>query len=495
MRMLTPLLWLLLAVVLLLGAGLVWAEGMMGREWTRIWGGETAMFFQDNLGVALDGEGNVYAVGHTDAVSFDGQTNAGVTDICLSKFDPDGARIWTRFLGGPLGDGSYCDVAVDTSNYVYVAGDTSGDFGGEMGPGGICLARLDPSGSQIWARIFGTTGDRGLSVTVDMSNDVYIAGKAYSAFGGQTNAGGSDSFLLKSDCTGSQVWARIWGSPVTDIGYAVAVDKSNCVYVAGETGGAFDGQTNTGGADVCLTKFDSSGARIWTRIWGSPTNDHGRAVAVDRSNDVYVGGFSHGEIDGQPNAGGTADMFVTKFAEEGSRLWTRTWGSLVGDVVKGLAVDEPDYAYAAGYAVSNGGGVALVAMTPTGVVWNCLWGHGYAADVALSPSGHLVVAGTASSDFDGETCPGNQGLFLSRWHTAYVPVLSAAAIDSSTITVAWPGAWNCEFDVEFTTNLLNTNAWVTVSGCTNMAGAEHMAITNTVDMPVRCYRVRARESE
>jgi len=107
-------------------------------------------------------------------------------------------------------------------------------------------------------------------------------------------------------------WTRIWGSTSYDYGNGVAVDPAGNSYVAGYTPGAFDGQTNAGENDLCLTKYNADGTKQWTRIWGSTAGDYGYGVAVDPAGNSYVAGYTDGAFDGQTNAG-SLDLCLTKF--------------------------------------------------------------------------------------------------------------------------------------------------------------------------------------
>ena len=122
----------------------------------------------------------------------------------------------------------------------------------------------------------------------------------------------------------SNVWTRIRGSAVLDAGMGLAFDNAGYVYAAGYTEGAFDGQTNAGLQDLCLTKYAADGTLAWTRIWGSTNDDFGGKTALDRSGNVYVAGATRGSFDGQTNAQlGTPDFCLSKYTAAGVREWTR----------------------------------------------------------------------------------------------------------------------------------------------------------------------------
>ena len=46
------------------------------------------------------------------------------------------------------------------------------------------------------------------------------------------------------------------------------IDSSNNYYISGVTAGGLDGNTNSGGRDVFLIKYNSSGEKQWTKQIG-----------------------------------------------------------------------------------------------------------------------------------------------------------------------------------------------------------------------------------
>jgi hypothetical protein len=83
---------------------------------------------------------------------------------------------------------------------------------------------------------------------------VYAAGATRGSFAGQANPGGYSAFLIRYDSRGDVVWERLFGSSGEDDAYDVSVDTTG-VYVAGNTTGSFDGQTNPGGSSAFLVKY------------------------------------------------------------------------------------------------------------------------------------------------------------------------------------------------------------------------------------------------
>lgn len=190
-----------------------------------------------------------------------------------------------------------------------------------------------------------------------------------------------------------QTWSKIWGSS-NDFNYtkAVAVDASSNIFVAGTTAGTFDGQVNAGGQDAFLTKFDRYGTRLWTRIWGSASNETVAGVAVDRNGYVYVTGDTPGSFDGQVNTReGTSDFFLTKWSTNGLWAWTRIWGSPSNDLSAGVVINSVNWPHVAG---STAGGFGGQTNTKAGGYDFCL--TGFSTDGVLNPATVAIWGGTNS---------------------------------------------------------------------------------------------------
>ncbi len=227
-----------------------------------------------------------------------------------------------------------------------------------MGAWGVlfaAFANLANAQRLTWSRIWGSTDiDYATGIARDSSGAFYVAGHTKGSFHAQTNAGGYDAFLTKFDASGSLLWTRIWGSPTNETVAGVAVDRSNNVYVAGTTPGSFDGESNTLAPfeDFFLTKWSSNGDKQWTRIWGSSSNDTAAGVVVDRFINVYLAGHTLGQFGtpGQTNTRlGRADFCVSSYSgASGTFQWSQIWGSTNSDYCYGVAIDPYDWIFLVG---------------------------------------------------------------------------------------------------------------------------------------------------
>ena len=302
-------------------------------------------------GVATDTTGNVLVTGTTNG-SLDGQSHVGGKDIFLTKFGADGTRLWTRQYGTP-GDERVYAVAVDAAGNIFLTGSTYGALDGQANAGDwdIFLSKFDAAGNRLWTKLWGTGGsnaDNGEDVAVDAAGNIYVTGSTAGALDGQTFQGGHDIFLSKFDTSGTRLWTRQWGTAGQDMGTGLTVGSTGDVFIAGHTFGALNGQTHAGEYDAFLMRVTNVGVHVWTRQWGTGAADFPGAAAVDAAGNLFVIGNTRGALDGQTLIG-QVDIFLTKFDASGTRLWTRQWGTAFEDWGDGVAVSSAGDVYVSGY--------------------------------------------------------------------------------------------------------------------------------------------------
>lgn len=335
-----------------------------------------------NLGnsIAVDGSGNVYSTGYFEGTA-DFDPGAGTSiltsagqggDIFIEKLDAAGNFIWAKSMGGPSWDHGH-SIFVDDSGNVYTTGTFGETADFDPGPGtstltsggisDIFISKLDAAGNFLWAKSMGgTDGERGSSIAVDGSGNVYITG----FFGGTvdfdpgvgtsnlTSEGASDIFISKLDAAGNFSWAKRMGGPFSDAGTSVALDGSGDVYTTGSFAGTVDFDPGTGTSiltsegvtDVFISKLDAEGNFGWVKRMGGPDQDGGNSIAVDGSGKVYTTGYFQGTADFDPEAGtsiltsaGAFDIFISELDAAGNFGWARSMGSTADDSGHSIAVD------------------------------------------------------------------------------------------------------------------------------------------------------------
>jgi hypothetical protein len=260
-------------------------------------------------GVATDGSGNIYITGYI-------YTDSSYEDIFLSKYDTNGNLKWTRQLGTIDFERAHA-VATDISGNIYITGYTESGLDGNPNNDGlyydIFLTKYDTNGNKIWTKQLGTSADdEAYSITTDSYGNIYVTGRTWGSLGG-TNAGNVDIFLAKYDASGGIIWIKQLGTNGNDEGRGIVVDSSGNIYITGETSGNLDGNVNAGIFDAFLSKYDTNGNKLWTKLIGTNADDEGRGIAVDTFGNIYITGWTEGGLDGNINAG-KSDVFLTKFS-------------------------------------------------------------------------------------------------------------------------------------------------------------------------------------
>ncbi len=231
---------------------------------------------------------------------------------------------------------------------------------------------------------------------MDSFGNIYLAGTTAS-FG----AGRSDIVLLKYNSLGQQQWNTTWGGSDSENGYAIALDSSNNIFISGsKTTIGFPPiiPPITTAPDVVLVKFNSLGVAQWNATWGGSESEVGFAIALDSSENIYITGFTTSF-----GAGGL-DMILAKYNSLGQLQWNTTWGGSDGEAGMVIALDSSDNIYIAGFTMSFGAiesDIALVKYNSLDQLqWNTTWG-GSAAEfgnaIALDSSENIYLAGTTSS--------------------------------------------------------------------------------------------------
>jgi len=312
-------------------------------------------FIDRGYDVKVDSSNNIYVTGSTGG-GLDGNTNSKdgcnsstCSDIFLVKYNSSGVKQWTQQFGTSYNDYGL-GMTVDSSDNIYVTGYTSGGLDGNTNSGSqdIILVKYNSSGVKQWTQQLGTSSvDIGQDVTVDSFNYIYVTGYTSGGLDGNTNSGGSDLFLVKYNSSGVKQWTQQLGASSTVFPRGMTVDSSNNIYVTGLTDGGLDGNTNSGEYDMFLVKYNSSGVKQWTNQLGSSSTDNGQDVKVDSSNNIYVTGNTWGGLEGNNNSG-SQDMFLVKYNSSGVKQWTQQLGTSSGDSGSGVTLDSSNNIYVTG---------------------------------------------------------------------------------------------------------------------------------------------------
>lgn len=235
---------------------------------------------------------------------------------------------------------------------------------------------IDP-GVRIWGTYYGGNGgDSGLNSCFDLNGNVFMAGTTSSAIGtaiatsgshqGTYGGGQDNAYLVKFNNAGVRQWATYYGGPVREFGLNLTVDNNGNSYIIGHSLGSAGSIIGTPGThqpafagiwDAYAAKFNSNGIRQWGTFYGTADFEHGNAVAVDASGNVYICGKTDAATttqiatgsSHQSSFGGVEDAFLVKLNSSGVRQWGTYFGGTGADAGRGLCVDSQNNVYMTGW--------------------------------------------------------------------------------------------------------------------------------------------------
>ena len=164
-----------------------------------------------------------------------------------------------------------------------------------------------------WTKLLGgVSSDFATSVSTASDGSIYIAGYTDGSIDGQSNNGGNDAFITKFNSNGSKSWTKLLGGVSSDYAYSVNTASDGSIYIAGITYGSFDAQTHNGNSDAFITKFNSDGSKAWTQLLGGVSDNYATSISTASDGSIYIAGYTNGSFDAQTHNGGN-DAFITKF--------------------------------------------------------------------------------------------------------------------------------------------------------------------------------------
>jgi hypothetical protein len=308
------------------------------------------------LALSSSSDGSIYASGFKNS-SRDEINNSGGNDVYLIKYLSDGTKSWTQSIGTIFTDEAYA-VTTDAYGSIYVCGRTNGNLDGQVNNGDYdsFIIKYQADGVKIWTKLLGaSTTDEAYAIAVSKDGSIFVSGRTDGNLDGQTNnggVGGYDAFITKYLPDGTKSWTKLLGSINRDEAYAIAVGADGSVYVAGNTNGKLDGQFNNGGYDGFVAKYLPDGTKAWTKLVGTSSKDEAFALSIGLDGAVFVSGNTAGNLDGQINAGEN-DAFIVKFLPDGTKSWTKLLGSDHYEFPKALATGADGDLYISGWTYGN----------------------------------------------------------------------------------------------------------------------------------------------
>jgi len=224
-------------------------------------------------------------------------------------------------------------VAVDSQGFTYLLSTSSGDVGTQLGTGqdDVFLTKLDSEGQTVFQRLLGTEGSsQGFALTVDANDNVIIAGQTTGRVDAVDVLDGSDSFVVKYDAAGTEVFRSQLDSIVTDAALSVTTNAAGDIFIGGYAAGAVNAETTASGdLDALVLRLDGqTGAIADVALFGTAGADRVTALTVGQDGNLLAAV----EEDGR---GAVVKLDAAALSNELART---DLGALAGGNLTGIAV-------------------------------------------------------------------------------------------------------------------------------------------------------------
>ncbi len=260
------------------------------------------------------------------------------------------------------------------------------------------ILKFDSAGNRLWGTLIGGNGwERGYSITFDKNSNIITTGTTGSSdfptfdngtYYDNTFGGIRDAYILKFASDNVPLWGSYIGGTGRDWGASVDVDTNNNIFLMGfaasddmplvDAGTYYDDKLEKDTlkfgsfvwpqkySDVFLAKFDEDGNQEWGTLFGGKGFDgwdvilggtvDGGYTALDKCGNLYITfniesdedsdmvvlDEGNGSYFNPVNSGGSWEIYLAKFSNQGDLLWGTYFGGSNNDAKEAINISPHD---------------------------------------------------------------------------------------------------------------------------------------------------------
>lgn len=305
-------------------------------------------------------------------------------DLYVLKTDAQGNFLWGKTYGGPKPEYAFSMIETADGNYFvlgYSQSFSSGDFD-------TYLIKIDPTGTLLWQKVYGGTGNEHGKEIIKSSDGNYVfVGSSNSNFTSQ------QAFLTKIDLAGTVLWTKNYGGNMEEGGNSVKETQGGGFIVSGQT---FSYGQNNG--SVYLVKTNNMGDTTWTKFYNTGTIISEATSIVSNNDGSYVFAVR------DSSANSDVDVRIMKTDPMGAILWNKLYGGTKKDTPKRI-ISTTDGGYVLASTSRSFGWINpdmwILKLNASGdTLWTNHFGginHEHGNDIKQTVDGGYIAVGHAKS--------------------------------------------------------------------------------------------------
>ena len=259
-----------------------------------------------------------------------------LADLGLTKVDSDFNVIWSKTYGGYSYD--FGSRVKQTNDGGFIACGLIGSQNGLL----TYLVKTDSDGNLQWTRVFDDVLHNNWATDVEQTEDsgYIICGRILENPMSYTY----DGYIIKTDSTGSMQWNKTYSSPEWNTFEDMTLSGDGGYFLFGVTDLVADSLVRR---DFSLTKTDSLGDVLWSKVYERPKDDFGFSIINTSDNGLLLCGVK----DYNTN---NSSCIIIKTDTSGNILWNKSYNSFSNYSYGNRAIQTFDGGYFVGTTMNDG---------------------------------------------------------------------------------------------------------------------------------------------
>ena len=371
----------IIAVNLLIGYGLSFAQQPPGLGWKYNYGGNKSDIGYDIIPTY---SGQIAIIGETNSAP------AKNRDATFLLLDENGKQIVQKIIGS-VNDDVLTDIST-TNDGGFVAAGYTNNTPNKQNDG--WLVQLNENGDTLWQRILGGPENDEFSSVIQTRDGGLVA---VGHFG--LSQGKKSTWLYRAYADGSMRWQKTYGAETDDVARSVIETKDGHFAIVGTT------TSGKGNQNVWLFIIDNDGKPMNYQVFGNRQFDDVYQIIELRDGGFAMAGYtkSNKANDGK----GLKDFWVIKTNKNGEMVWERTFGGKSNDSAYSITETLDEGLVVVGYTFSHlmGANTSNAMVIKCDANGNLLWettalggkGNDEIRAVSLMFDGTIAMVGNTSS--------------------------------------------------------------------------------------------------